>query len=146
MATFFMRGAVKDMVGKVIDYDTDTQKYALLDALLTDRDTASYGYGDLTTQEASGTNYTAGGNTLSSLLIDTSVATQVALDAADTSWASSTISGVLGGIVWDDTVTTPKADPILIHHDFGGSYSTTSGTFSVTFAAVASGALGKFTV
>lgn len=147
MATFVERGAVKDMFGKVIDWDTDTLKYMLLTTLATDKDITTYGRGESWGGvEASGTGYTAGGATLGSLSIDTTQADKVVFDAADVSWSSSTISSVLGGAVWDDTVTTPTADPVLIHHDFSGSYSTSSGTFAVTFAAVASGGLAQATV
>jgi hypothetical protein len=60
-------------------------------------------------------------------------------DAADlTDAAASTMSGVEGGLVFDDTITVGTggiAKQGVCYNWFGGSQSVTAGTFSVVFNA-----------
>jgi hypothetical protein len=60
----------------------------------------------------------------------------VMYDAADVApGGTSTLAGVFGCLVYDDTITTPTADPGLCCNYFGGSQSVTGGTFSVIWNA-----------
>lgn len=45
---------------------------------------------------------------------------------------SATFSGAQGGLLYDDTITTPVADPALTMIDFGGAFSVTAGVLTVT--------------
>lgn len=56
-------------------------------------------------------------------------------DAADTAWASQTFSGARGVRIYDDTITTPVADPLLILVNLGVDYAVTSGVFTLQWAA-----------
>lgn len=58
-----------------------------------------------------------------------------ALDAADPSWASSTITARYG-IIYDSTPGTAATNPLIALIDFGADISTTAGTFSVPFDAL----------
>jgi hypothetical protein len=49
--------------------------------------------------------------------------------------ATTTLASVYGTLVYDDTITTPVADPGLSYNYFGGTNSVTSGTFTVVWNA-----------
>ena len=53
-------------------------------------------------------------------------------DAADVSESSTTLTGVEGCALWDDTLA---GDPLLCAVDFGSTYATTAGTFAITWSA-----------
>ena len=74
-------------------------------------------------------NYTAGGNTLTSQSITLS-GTTAYIDFADSTWASSTISAA-GALIYNST-NSDKAVCIL---DFGGTFTSTNGAFTVVFPA-----------
>ncbi len=86
------------------------------------------------TNEASGTGYTAGGETLTSVAMTSSSdgTGTIKWDADDVSWANSTLTAVTGAVIYDDTVTN---DRLIAYIDFGGSFSTTSGTFQIQWNA-----------
>jgi hypothetical protein len=83
-----------------------------------------------TTNEVTGTNYTAGGNTLTRVNPATS-GTTAFTDFADTTWASSTITA-RGAIIYNDTAT---GNPAVVILDFGGDKTSTNGDFKVVFPA-----------
>lgn len=55
-------------------------------------------------------------------------------DGGDVPWSSQTISGIRGGLLYDDTITTPVADPGIAGITFGADYSVTSGVFTIQWA------------
>jgi len=59
-------------------------------------------------------------------------------DGTDISVATTTLTGVEGIILWDDTIA---GDPLLCSVDFGSTYATSAGTFAVTWNAA-----GIFTI
>lgn len=85
-----------------------------------------------TTNEVSGTGYTAGGNTLTRIDPTTS-GTTAFTDFADTTWSSSTITA-RGAMIYNTTsggsVATTDAVCIL---DFGSDKTSTSGDFTIQF-------------
>lgn len=83
------------------------------------------------TNEVSGTGYTAGGKSLTSITFATSGGT-ITWDAADVEWASSTITDARYAVIYDDSLTN---DPLIGAVDFGGNFSTTAGTFKITWNA-----------
>lgn len=84
-----------------------------------------------TTGEASGTGYTAGGQTLTGLTqsLDGDVAI---MDFADPAWANSTITA-RGAVIYDST-NGNKVRAVL---DFGADVTSTNGAFNVTLPAPA---------
>lgn len=56
-------------------------------------------------------------------------------DGVDTAWGSQTFSGARGAVVYDDTITTPVADPVLVLVNFGADYGVTSGVFTIQWAS-----------
>ena len=80
-----------------------------------------------TTNEVSGTNYSAGGNTLTTVA-PTSSGTTAFLDFADTTWSASTITAN-GCLIYNDT-QSDKAVAVLA---FGGDKTSTAGDFTIQF-------------
>jgi len=81
------------------------------------------------TNEASGTGYTPGGESLTSVTFVGASGT-ITWDAADVEWTTSTITGATFAVVYDDDLTDK---PLICAIDFGGAFSTTSGTFKITW-------------
>ena len=82
------------------------------------------------TNEVSGTNYTAAGNTLTR--IDPSSSGTTALtDFADTTWSSSTITA-RGAVIYNDTAS---GDPSVLVLNFGSDKASSSGDFTIAFPA-----------
>ena len=80
------------------------------------------------TNEVSGTNYTAAGNTLTRVDPATS-GTTAYTDFADTTWSSSTITA-RGAVVYNDSAS---GDPSVIVLDFGADKTSSAGDFTITF-------------
>jgi hypothetical protein len=115
-------------------YSSATVKNALTTSTYTpDPDTHDF-FNDVT-NEVTGTGYTAGGQTLASKTSTYDTATdQTRLDAADTSWTTSTITA-RRSVVWVDTAGASSTDPVWGWIDFGADVSTTAGTFLITYDA-----------
>ena len=110
------------------DLDTDVIKMALyISAATLDASTTVY----TTSNEvsSSGTNYTAGGNTLTGATVSLS-GTTAFVDFADTSWASATFTA-RGALIYNFSKSN-KAIAVL---DFGSDKTATSGTFTVQMPA-----------
>ena len=83
-----------------------------------------------TSNEITGTNYTAKGNTLTR--IDPSSSGTTALtDFADTSWTTATFSA-MGAMIFNDSAS---GDPSVVILDFGALKTATAGTFTIAFPA-----------
>ena len=83
-----------------------------------------------TTNEISGTNYSAKGNTLTRVDPTTS-STTAYTDFADTSWSTATFSA-MGAMIFNDTAS---GDPSVVILDFGALKTATAGTFTIAFPA-----------
>jgi len=90
-----------------------------------------------TNEVAASGSYTLGGGTLTKVT-PTSSGTTALTDFADISFTTATITA-FGAMIYNDTATGNPAVAIL---DFGGSKSSTAGTFTIVFpAATATGAI-----
>lgn len=81
------------------------------------------------TNEASGTGYTAGGNTLTNVT-PTSSGTTAFTDFADTTWSTATITA-RGALIYNSSESN-KAVAVL---DFGSDKSSSAGDFTIVFPA-----------
>jgi hypothetical protein len=99
----------------------------------------------VTANEVTGTNYSAGGDTLSSKAwaIDTG-SSSVCFTAANPTWTAATITAY-GGLLYDASIsggTGFAANEALCFNSFGGSAQTVSGgTFTVAWATPAGAAV-----
>jgi len=82
------------------------------------------------TNEVSGTNYTAKGNTLTSVTPVASSTTALC-DFADTTWSSATITAN-GAMIFNESASGDPAVAILA---FGADKTSTAGDFVVSFPA-----------
>jgi hypothetical protein len=87
------------------------------------------------TNEVSGTNYTAKGNSLTRVDPTTS-STTAYTDFADSTWSSSTITA-RGALIFNDSAS---GDPSVCVLDFGSDKSSSSGDFTVVFPTASSSA------
>ena len=111
------------------DLDGHTLKLALYTSSATlGATTTAYS----TTNESSGTNYTAGGATLSSVTVASSGSTAY-VDFADVSFSSATISDAAGAFIYNSSASN-KAIAVI---DFGAKKSVTSGTLTISLPAAA---------
>jgi hypothetical protein len=120
----------EELLGGVHDLDTDSLKIALIK----DSPTGTYGaattnYSDVTgnSDEATGTNYTAGGQVLDSATITLSGSTAF-VDFADEVFTNLTISAD-GAIIYNAS----QSNAAIAVFDFGGTVTATSGDFTVVF-------------
>ena len=79
------------------------------------------------TNEVTGTNYTAGGNTLTSVSPTTS-GTTAYVDFADTTWANSTITAN-GALIYN--ANSSNASCVVLA--FGSDKSSSNGDFTIVF-------------
>lgn len=113
-----------ELLGGTHDLDTDVIKIALFTSSATlDATTTAYS----TTNEVSGTGYTAGGNTLASAAISLDGTTAI-VDFADTTWSSATITAN-GALIYNSS----KADRAIAVLAFGGDKTSTNGDFTIQF-------------
>ena len=81
-----------------------------------------------TSNEVTGTNYVAGGNTLSISTNPTSTGTTAFLSFATTTWSTATITA-RGALIYQVGGSTPSVAVL----DFGGDKTSTAGDFQITF-------------
>jgi len=81
------------------------------------------------TNEVTGTGYTAGGNTLTTVA-PTSSGTTAFLDFNDTTWSTATITAN-GALIYNDT----QGDKAVAVLAFGGDKTSTAGDFTIVFPA-----------
>jgi len=102
----------------------DTFKIALFTSAATlDASTTAYS----TSNETSGTGYTAGGNTLTNVT-PTSSGTTAFTDFADTTWSSASVTA-RGALIYNST----EADAAVVVLDFGSDKTSTAGDFTIQF-------------
>ena len=82
------------------------------------------------TNEVSGTNYSAAGNTLTRVDPGSS-GTTAFTDFSDTTWASSTITA-RGAVIYNDTAS---GDPSVVVLNFGADKASSAGDFTIAFPA-----------
>ena len=115
------------------DFGVSTQVYKIalyLTGATRNKSTTSYG----TTQESSGTNYTAGGKKLAVASQLVTLETDTAcVDFGNVSWETATITAK-GATIYNFSSSTKKKAVCVLN--FGGNKTSTAGTFTVQFPAV----------
>ncbi len=133
-----------ELLGMATHVSTDVFKIALIKvgatgtygASVTNAGTPGSGSpttANLGTDEVTGTGYTSGGATLASLSATLQTATGC-LDWANATWPTSTISAI-GAIIYNSS----KSNKVVGCFDFGGTITSTAGTFTATMPTVGAG-------
>ena len=89
---------------------------------------------DVGNEVTAGSGYLAGGKALANptLTATTNGDSIVTWNADDISWTSSTISGAAAAVIYNQSIAgADTARPLIAYIDFGGAFSTTSGTFEI---------------
>lgn len=106
----------------------DTLKMILVTGHTVDIDNDT-GYASVSGDEESGTGYTAGGETLANQATSKdNTNDRGVLDADDVTWTGLDVGTPSHGILYDDTPTTPTADPLIAAWEVttpsnGGNYT-----------------------
>jgi hypothetical protein len=131
----------EELLGGVHDLDTDTLKIALIKPSSTGTlGAGTTNYSVLGSDEATGTNYSAGGQTLDSASITLSGST-VFVDFADEVFTNLTISAA-GAIIYNSS----QSNKAIAVFNFGTTVTSTAGDFTVVFpTANASSAVIRIT-
>lgn len=122
-----------DTTQLALNLDLDTHKVALFTDSVSPNfstDTA-YGASPYDANEVSGTGYTAGGATLTGTALS-DVSGTIKWDGDDVSWASSTITGAKGALIYADALA---GDNAILLVNLGSSYSTSNGTLLISWHA-----------
>lgn len=127
-------------VEKFSDYVNNDIKVMLLSAYTvgTTQDSAQF-LSDVVTigtaTEATGTGYTAGGQSLTTKTVSVGAANHVVtLSCANPSWPNSTLTAAYA-LFYDNTPATTTTKPVILYWDFGGNVSSTSGVFTLTISS-----------
>jgi len=117
-----------DLLGGVFDFDSGGSTFKLaLYTSLAGFSTATTAYTTTNEVSSSGTNYTAGGNTLTNngVAISSNIAY---VDFADLTFSSVTLSAV-GALIYKSS----SGNEAVLVLDFGGTKTATNGDFVVQF-------------
>lgn len=119
---------------RVVDFDTDTIKVMLVTNSYVPSATG-HACKNSVTNEVTGSNYTAGGITLSSLTLTLSGATAT-FDAADVTWSqhASGFSNARHAVIYKDTGTAATST-LIGWCDFGADKGNVSGDLILNFNA-----------
>ena len=121
-----------ELLSKTHNFAADTFKLALYTS--SPYTTASTIYD--ATNETTGTEYSAGGNTLTGNAVS-NVANYATVDFPDSVWGSPTpasFSAAFGALY-----NSSASNKLIVILDFGGTKSCSNGTFTVTFPSPTSG-------
>lgn len=131
--TSFIYNKFKEYCGDdTIDLDNDTFKCALL----TSSHVPSAGYalfGDVSSNEVSGSGYTAGGKNLTNITWGETDGIST-FDADNIIWTDATFTARYA-VIYDDTTTSPP-DVLVCMYDLEEDNFVNNGTFTLTFNSV----------
>jgi hypothetical protein len=122
-----------DTVALSLESETDLKGLLELDTYTPDFNADDF-RDSVTTDEASGTGYTAGGNALTTTEV-TIAAGVLTYDAADASWASSTIANAMAEVGYFARGGASTADELVFLSDFVTAASSSGGTFTIQRSA-----------
>ena len=121
---------ILDATQLAVDLSLTTNKIAMYTNSVTPNFSTDVGYNS--TNEVSGTGYTAGGAAVASPTITESPTGSLMYDRADTAWSTSTITNARCSILYADALA---GDNKICLVNFGADYSTVAGTFTIQWAA-----------
>jgi hypothetical protein len=119
------------LASKVIDFANDSFKIILMASGYTFDVDTDHGYANVSDHElGTGYGYTINTKTLAGVAVtedDTNDRCSVTWNNVTWTASGGDIGPVVGAIIFDDTVTTPTADPIIGYIDFGGAQTQVDG-------------------
>lgn len=129
-----------DLAKGSIDADTDTFKCMLVnatyDAIADETKKDSHlKRSAVTSNEISGTGYTAGGTACAVSVTKDTANNRVDIGLGAVSWPSATITAE-GAVVYKSRGGADTADELVAYIDFGGPIISTAGTFSLSASII----------
>ena len=116
---------------KQIDFANDIFTIILMKSGFTFNKDTHHGYADVSASElGTGYGYTAGGQSLAGVAVtenDDTDKTEITWNNSSWTATGGSIGPMAGAIIFDNTPTTPQADPILGYIDFGEDQTEPSG-------------------
>ena len=119
---------ILDATQLAIDTSLTTHKWALYTNTLTPDFSVDVSYSS--TNESTGTGYTAGGQTIVSPTTTESPAGTLTYDMSDQVWAAPTSTTARGSILYADALA---GNNLICGMTFGADYTSTAGTFTIQF-------------
>ncbi len=117
--------------GHDIDWDGDTFKCALFNSSWSPDVDSVLGY--TTTNEVTGTGYTAGGKALTSVSITRSGG-QFLFTADDVEFTGATLTDVAAAAVYSDNASSPVSKPIIAVFKLTATGANNGGTFRIIWS------------
>lgn len=120
---------------KKVDFANDDIRVMLVTSSYTpNQDTHDY-LDDVQAYEATGTGYTANGQALASKTLTYDAANNVlVLDAADVTWAASTVTARYA-VIFDNTGASAAAKPLIAYVDLLSDQASNNGNFVIEWDA-----------
>jgi hypothetical protein len=134
MASLIYNSCIDDTARGNIDFDTDTFKAMLVTSSYTPNKD-SHEKRDDVTNEATGTGYTAGGETSTVTVTKDNANDKVTIQFGAVSWASSTVTA-RGCVYYKSRGGASSADELVAYNDFGSDVSSSGGTFSISASLI----------
>ena len=133
MATYVkFQDFVEQALKAVHNFSSNTYRVALTNTAPTNTDTSLL-TGSLHPAPAASNGYTAGGNTLSPTLTETSGTAKLVMADSTFTAAGGSLGPVRYAIIYNDTATSP-ADALVSYYDYGSSITLAdTETFTVDF-------------
>src|SRR5687767_1929266 len=124
---------ILDTTQLAVDLDLETHKGALFSNSITPNFTTdtAFGVSPYDANEVTGTNWAAGGVALTGTTVAGASGT-LTFDATDVSVASTTLTNARGYLLYADALAGNNA---IVLVNFGADYSTSNGTFGITWNA-----------
>lgn len=122
-----------DVVATNIVLSSDTIKLSLHSSSYTPDIDADEFFDDVDNEVGASGSYSAGGGTLTVSCSTDDTDNEGVFDATDVSFTSATITARYA-IIYKSTGTAATS-PLVCYIDFGSNYTSTAGTFAITFAA-----------
>ena len=134
MASVIPNDAKKAILNNEFDWSGNTYKLALLTSTYTpDIDNDTY-WSDISTNEVSGTGYTAGGSAVSGLTVIVDDTNDLAyLDATDLTFSTVTVT-FRYAVLYEDTGTPATSKIVAVIDPTGTDRSPYAGDYTITWA------------
>lgn len=125
----------KAVFNKELDWDSDDIRVMLVSSSYTPNQDLHDYLDDVVAFQVTGTGYTAGGQALTGKTVTLDQANNVlVLDAADTTWASSTITARYA-VIYNNTGATNAAKPLVGYVDLISDQASNNGNFTIEWDA-----------
>ena len=131
MASTIANKARYALATKQIDFANDSFKIILMESGFVFNPDTHHGYADVSASELGGGNgYLQNTKVLAGVAVtenDTTNLTEITWDNVIWTASGGAIGPTPGAIIFDDTPTTPQADPLIGYIDFGGEQTEPDG-------------------